>query len=316
MDEKKNIGAPLLSAAVSDIEKLLFAADGNSALLYLHTLRNSGVLDTAAAADMLMMTESEAAAAAAKLGELGFLFSEAKKLPPPDELPDYSSGDITRRSREDAGFAAVLSETQQTMGRLLSGPELKTMLGIYDYLGIPAEVIHVLLHHCVDEFRERYGPGRLPTIRRVEKEAYFWAKHEIMTLDAAEKHLMFLRGKKELLSQIKTMLQIKDRDFSPTEREYAEAWTEMGFAVTALEEAYDRTIVKTGRLNWKYMDSILRSWHGKNLHTLREIQAGDTRPAVKNGRYDPGKNDRGGGAIKPEELAEADRLLAKIRNTR
>ena len=47
----------------------------------------------------------------------------------------------------------------------------------------------------------------------------------------------------------------------------------LGFSAGARELAYDRTVLKTGRLQWKYMDSIVRSWHGKGLHTPEEIAA-------------------------------------------
>ena len=43
--------------------------------------------------------------------------------------------------------------------------------------------------------------------------------------------------------------------------------------------AFERTCLKTGGLKWNYMNSILKSWHEKNLHTPQEIAQGDTAPA-------------------------------------
>jgi DNA replication protein DnaD len=45
----------------------------------------------------------------------------------------------------------------------------------------------------------------------------------------------------------------------------------MGFVPDAIEIAYDKTVLKTGRLAWSYMDTIIASWHQKGLHTTDEI---------------------------------------------
>jgi hypothetical protein len=44
----------------------------------------------------------------------------------------------------------------------------------------------MLTNHCVEDYQDKYGPGRLPTIRRLEKEAYAWANMEILTLEQAK----------------------------------------------------------------------------------------------------------------------------------
>ena len=32
-------------------------------------------------------------------------------------------------------------------------------------------------------------------------------------------------------------------------------------------------------MSWPYMNSILKSWHAKGLHRVRDIEAGDAAPA-------------------------------------
>ena len=85
------------------------------------------------------------------------------------------------------------------------------------------------------------------------------------------------------------MLQIGGRRMSPSERAYVESWIAMGFSPEAAELAYDRTVLKTGKLTWKYMDAILHGWHEKNLHTPEEIESAGKGPANANGN--PPAND-------------------------
>ena len=45
-----------------------------------------------------------------------------------------------------------------------------------------------------------------------------------------------------------------------------------------VEQAYEKTVFKCGKLEWKYCNGILRDWDKKGLHTPEEIAAGDKLP--------------------------------------
>lgn len=281
-----------LAVPAEHADRLLAMGDGGCALLYLYALRNNGSFTAAKAARDLRHTEAEIAGAAERLRKEG-LFSggERDRLPlPPEELPQYRAEEVAAAAKKDSGFTAVLEETQKLMGKNLSRSEVDTLFGIYDYLGLPPEVIILLVNYCIETTRERMGPGRLPSMRTVEKEAYTWFNREIMTLEQAEEYLLLRRRRTGQLSEIKAVLQINSRNFSATERGYVESWLDMGFDSEAIALAYDKTVVKTGTLQWKYMNSILNSWHGKGLHTVDEITEGDRRdapvPARSGGRDD------------------------------
>ncbi len=261
----------LLSAEEAD--KLLASADGRAALLYLHILRSGGFSVTSAAR-VLRCSETEAAHAAETLRRLGLLRKPQEPLPR-TELPPVSAEDIVRRAETDGAFKDLVSEAERALGRVLSSHDLEVLFGIYDHLGLPADVIMLLLHHCIEEYQTRNGPGRMPTMRAVEKEAWFWAEQEILNLDAAEEHLRLCRQRREASAQVKEALQIRGRDLTPTERKYVESWLALGFGTEAIAVAYDRTVSRTGRLAWKYMDTILQSWSQKGLMTPGAIETGD-----------------------------------------
>ena len=181
----------LIGASAAD--RLIAAHDGDVALLYLY-IRRSGSADTEGAARALCRTLGEMEAALEKLGRMGLLGDEAAakpagqdRFPPADEMPQYSAADIV--SRDDKAFSAVLLEAQRVLGHALSTPDLKKLFGIYDYLRLPAEVIMLLLHHCVT-----LSNGRLPSRRFIEKEAFVWADNEIRTAEQAEAYCSASRG--------------------------------------------------------------------------------------------------------------------------
>lgn len=318
MNEKKYRLPPAgtLTVPAGDAEKLLSLRSGTCALLYLHILYTGGVLDAPRAARELAMTPEEVDAGAEELRRAGLLQTEeGRVLPPAEELPEYTAQDILRRSQADGAFRALVAEAQRVLGHALSGADLKTLFGIYDRLGMPSEVIMLMINHCAAQLRRRYGEGRLPTMHSVEKEAFRWAEQEIFTAAQAEEYIARRERMDAEEERARRAMQIADRNLSPTERKYLENWLAMGYTSEALALAYDRTVVSTGKLSWAYMDKIVRSWYEKGLFTPEEIEKGDPRPggrknpAGARGVPAPGKGSRSGGGD------DADRLekLLKIK---
>lgn len=271
-----------LSIALEDVQTLLALSDGDCALLYLYLLRSGGFLNAAAAARELGRTESAVNAAAEKLRGAGLLGETKAVAAPAEELPEYDSLDLLRRSREDKSFQALVAEAQARLGHALSSADLRCLFGLYDHLGLPCEVILLIINRCAAVAKERYGEGRLPTMRAIEKEAYVWFNREILTLEQAEEYLAFLHARDGRARSLSALLQLEGRRLTPTERKYMESWLAMGFPEETLELAYDRTMVGTGgKFVWKYMDAILRAWQEKGLRTVAEVEAGDTRGAPR-----------------------------------
>ena len=267
---------PLPSEAA---DRLIAAHDGDVALLYLYIAR-TGALDAERAAGALCRTAREIDAAAEKLRRMGLLdrlpASVSPQLVPEDTLPEYRAEDLIRFAAEDPKLEAIYREAEQVFGRKLSPADMKMLAGLYKHLGLPAEVLFTLLHYCAERAAER-RPGSVPSPRSVEKEGYDWANREIMTLEQADDYMRFRREQRELTVQVKEVLNIRGRELSKTEREYVERWLAMGFSPEAVAIAYDRTLIKLGKLHWSYMDKIFQSWHAKKLHTPAEIEAGDSR---------------------------------------
>lgn len=264
-----------ISIPTSDADALLACADGASALVYLH-LRRTGGLSCSKAARDLRMSERDVTLAAEKLRKLG-LISRASAAPEDREMPQYTAKDVSSRPE----FSALVEDTQSALGRMLGDNDLRILFGIYDHLGLPPEVVLLLIYHCIDTYREKNGAGRVPTMRYIEKEAWFWADSEIITIDAAEEHIRRETERKRLSSRVQEVLQIRGRSLTAGERKYVDSWLEMGFPPETLAVAYDRTVVNTGRLTWRYMDKIVRSWQERGLFTPEAVETGDARPTRK-----------------------------------
>ena len=55
----------------------------------------------------------------------------------------------------------------------------------------------------------------------------------------------------------------------------------MGFEESAIADAYERTCLNTGGMNWAYMNKILQRWHEAGLHTAEAVKNGDRKSATQ-----------------------------------
>ena len=151
-----------------DVRKLLGAANADAALLYLYIAAGN---DPGTAGEDLRLPDSRLNCAGAILRQLG-LWPEA--LPTKilaGERPNYSENDVLDAMERDMDFRSLYGEVQRLLGRNLNTEELKILLGFVRYLGLPGDVISLLVCYCKERARKR-GSLRNPSLRTVEKEAY------------------------------------------------------------------------------------------------------------------------------------------------
>ena len=309
----------VLPAAISisdaAADKLLASGDGDAALLYIHILRNGGKLNNTSADRQLNMN-GRAAAAARSLQSMGLIKGGTQEQPsketavplvkPGDNLPEYSGEDAKNAVHSDPQFAALVTEVQAVLGTILTSSGLMELLGFYDYLGLPPDVILLLVAHCVAEHEKKYGAGKRPTMRAIRSEAYKWADRGVFSLEAANEHIKASERAKMRKTEIRRILGLQDRSPSPTEERCITEWAEAGFSDELISAAYDKTVLNTGRLVWKYMDSILKSWAQKGLKTMDEVRAGDRKPEEESA---VGEQPESGGT----ELARMKEYLEKLK---
>ncbi len=259
-----------------DVRKLLGASSADAALLYIY-INSGNNPDNAGPA--LNMSATRVNCAFATLRQLG-LFQDQKQIRiPVGERPSYSERDVLEAAGRDNEFESLCGEVQRLLGRNLNTEELKILLGFVRYLGLPVEVVAVLVCYCKDRARQR-GNLRNPSLRTIEKEAYHWAELGIDSMEEAAAYIQAQNARNSRLSKVINILQIRGRALTAAEERFAASWLEMGFEDDAIAMAYERTCLNTGGLNWNYMNKILQRWHEAGLHTAEAVKSGDRKPAA------------------------------------
>ena len=259
-----------------DVRKLLGAASGDGALLYIF-LRAGNAPE--GAEEALNMSPSRVSCAMATLRQLGLYCDDKTCHILAGERPSYSERDVLEAADTDTSFRSLCGEVQRLLGRNLNTEELKILLGFVRYLGLPADVISVLVCYCKDRARQR-GSLRNPSLRAIEKEAYAWAERGIDTMEEAAAFIQAQNVRNSRMAKLLAVLQIRGRVLTAAEERYAPAWIEMGFDDEVIGMAYERTCLNTGGLNWAYMNKILTRWHEAGLMTAEAIRSGDRKPGT------------------------------------
>ena len=268
-----------ISIDQTQMHKLLSLSNGNAALLYLY-LRSGNTIS--GAAQDLGINTNQLALAEAALRQMGLWSEDTRATFVPGERPTYSETDVMTAMDTDMDFRSLYGEVQRLLGKVLTTEELKLLLGLRRYLGLPNDVISVLVYYCKDRARQR-GSLRNPSLRTIEKEAYLWAEQGIETLEQAAAYIQVQNLKNSRLERLKRVIQVKGRNLTAGEERYANSWLDMGFEEDAIAIAYERTCLNTGGLNWAYMNKILQRWHEAGLHTAAEVKQGDRKQAVPKG---------------------------------
>lgn len=284
-------GERSIALTADQVDRLLQRGDGDAALLYLLMMRSDQAVTEQELAARLRWSGLRLAAAEQTLQELGLIQRppERKEPAPAEERPVYSSEELAALLEGDRDFRLLLPQVEEKLGRRLKTADLQILAGLYDDMGMPVDVIYLLVNHCIQRAEERYGPGRRPTLRQIEKEGYYWNRQGIYDQDSAAEYLRSWRERQTQQGSYMQVLGLGRRRPVASEEKYLLDWMEKGFPPETVALAYDKTVFYKGKLEWRYLNGILRRWHEQGWHTPEQVQQGDRRPAEPSAR-DKGKS--------------------------
>lgn len=195
--------------------------------------------------------------------------------------PSYKSNEIDSAAERNQVLSGMFYQAESILGHLLSGGEMELLYSFYDWLGLPCEVIVMLLNYAAKHGKT----GK----RYLETVAIDWADKGIDTFEKAEDYIKQLEDQEDTEHQIRSILGIYDRALTQTEKKYIKAWAELNINPELISLAYDRTVNNTGKLTYSYMNKILVSWHDEGITDSDGVKRSEEIFNLKNG-YDKTKN--------------------------
>lgn len=180
--------------------------------------------------------------------------------------PSYDMEEIDAATAANHDIDSLFKQAELILNKMLTKSDIEMLYSFHDWLGLPVEVITMLLHYGASHDKK----GR----RYLETVAMDWADQGIDTYEKAEEYISKLEENDSKERQIRSVLGIYDRGLTATEKKYLKIWTqEKDVPVALIAPAYDRTVERTGKLSWAYMNKILMSWLEEGIFTAEALEA-------------------------------------------
>ena len=158
----------------------------------------------------------------------------------------------------------LVEEAESMLGKTLSPALSGTLIQAHEDYGLPCEVILMLVAYA-------NKIGRANT-SYIESTVRNWADSNILSIEAAEEKLRELDETAIAWKRCEQAFgRTSRRAPSRNEGQYAHRWVcEWGMPDELLNEAYNRCVDNTGKVNMKYINAILERWHKSGIRTLKE----------------------------------------------
>lgn len=265
------------------------SSDELKALLYFFAEPESSVADAALA---LGLTVAQTEAAIAFWRGAG-IFEEStgkKKAVISDTSPfrNYDSETIANALSSNEGFALICRVAGDSMGKILTKNDHSTLFYLFDYVGIPAEMLCGVIELCCSEGKKN--------MQYVFKKAIALYEDGIDSYDRFEQYLARREAINSSIGKLRRLCGMGDRALSSNEKKTFDCWFgEWGFSDEMIELAYEKTVDATGKFSIKYMNGILRRWHESGYTTVEDVSNGESGRA----------NGSGGSSFEGDEFIEA-----------
>ncbi|MCI5751210.1 MAG: DnaD domain protein [Oscillospiraceae bacterium] len=223
----------------------------------------------------------------------------------PKAAKAVSADEIAARIGESAEIKTLLESIEGSVARPLTFDDQRTVIWIYDHLGLPPEVILMLVNYCV-------GIGRA-NMHYIEKTAVSWADEGIDSSAAADAKILVLQRNNTLSAKCANRMNL-NRRLTARENEYVAKWAAAEADIELIMNAYERTVDATGKVSFPYMNKIIAEWISNGVKTSAEADeySARTAPAPKNTRKPSGQN---GSASEGEPSFDLDLIMEHAKNT-
>ena len=184
--------------------------------------------------------------------DIEFRFDIKAKSKQMEFRPHYKSGEIAKRVAENSKLSQTYKIVSTILGKTLSSSDIELLYSMYDYYGLPPEVIVVMVEYFASKGKT--------TMRALEREAQKWSESGIDSVIKANRQI---KKREEFLSYasvVRRIIGAYERKLTAKELEYIAKWqTELKMQPDDIRAAYEITVENTGKVAFSYMNRVLEN---------------------------------------------------------
>lgn len=168
---------------------------------------------------------------------------------------------ICKRLDECEELRILFNEAQAVLGRMMGTGDQAALLLLYDYYGLPADVLLMLCEYA----RTMGKAGNLNYIYAVGQD---WSEREIDTFERADEELRRLARVDSNWSRLCELTGIQHPKPTKGQQKYLRTWIdEWKFSIPMIALAFEKMQERTDTVRFSYMNGILKNWRAKGITT-------------------------------------------------
>ena len=188
-------------------------------------------------------------------------------VPKTFDKPNYSDAQIEQLTAIDE-VQWIMNTLEQYLERLLKPTDVQLVLYLYESIGFPADLILYLYEYCVSKNKK--------SASYIETVALAWAEEGIDTVEKAEASTATYNNNYNAVNKAFGL----NRAPGSIEKKFMHRWFHTyAFEIPIIEEACNRTMLATGKPDFKYADRIVENWSKKGVTSLNDIKKLDEEHA-------------------------------------
>ena len=201
--------------------------------------------------------------------------SKAKE--PTAPKPFYTETQIHElMKKEDISWLMNIIEVY--LERLLTPQDTNLVLYLYETLGFSKELILHLYEYCISKNKKK--------CEYIEAVALSWHQEGIDTVEKAEQVSIRYDACFNAVNHAFSLGRLP----GARERDFLKRWSSLKLPPELIEEACSRTLLQTGKPDFKYVDKILENWHKNGIHTLKDVEEADKAFAAQSTAKRPSRS--------------------------
>ncbi|MBP5305309.1 MAG: DnaD domain protein [Lachnospiraceae bacterium] len=190
--------------------------------------------------------------------------TEARREPETAHIPEISDAKL-KALKENVEVEWLMSKVENYLGRLLNPSDTQLIVYLHCEVGFDADLIFYLYEYCTSKGKN--------SSQYIEKVALNWVDKHITTVEEAQNESVRYNEHYITVSKAFGMGRMP----ASTEQEFINRWTqEFNLSDELITEACNRTLLATGKPDFKYANKIMENWAKKDVRTLSDVAALDS----------------------------------------
>lgn len=276
MEEKRKYSSSINDVMLLPRTALQFLKEASAielkVLIYISSL--GGAFENEDVCEALGITESELSSAlgfwrGAKVIRIGDTQEIPKKstLSKINTMQEYEAKELADAKANDPAYATVCEFfASQFEKPTLTRADLNTLYYLYQYVGIPCELMCEYIDHCA-------ANGKHGTQYFLKASLGFFEESGLDTVDKFKEYLSLREVADQNVNKMRNLLGIGGRALTATQKQYFTRWfEERQHSFELVQYAYEITVDNIDKPNLKYMDAILERWFSQNVRTVEHAE--------------------------------------------